>query len=72
MAIGGPALLLYDLTLNTGATRRIAHNYVVRDGRVQTETILRDAYGARTIPAPTVSFVASSMRMIAPVERESA
>jgi hypothetical protein len=27
------------------------------------------AYGCATMPAPTVSFVASSMRMNAPVER---
>lgn len=38
------ALLLYDLTLRSGAPMRIADHYVVRDGRIAAETILWDTY----------------------------
>ncbi len=41
------ALLLYDLVLTSGATQRIADHYTVRAGKIQTETILWDTYGAR-------------------------
>jgi hypothetical protein len=34
------ALLLYDLVLVTAATMRIADDYTVRDGKLQTEQIL--------------------------------
>jgi hypothetical protein len=33
-------LLLYDLVLVTAATMRIADDYTVRDGKLQTEQIL--------------------------------
>ena len=36
------ALLLYDLRLRTGQPMRIADYHVVRDGRIQAETILFD------------------------------
>ena len=39
------ALLLYDLHLRTGAAMRIADRYTVRDGKIQTETILWDTHG---------------------------
>ncbi len=38
----GEALLLYDLQLRTGQPMRIADYHVVRDGRIQAETILFD------------------------------
>jgi hypothetical protein len=40
------ALLLYDLTLRSGAPLRIADHYVVSGGKIQTETILWDTYGS--------------------------
>jgi ketosteroid isomerase-like protein len=36
------ALLLYDLQLRSGQPMRIADYHVVRDGRIQAETILFD------------------------------
>src|SRR5262245_32095280 len=41
------ALLLYDLTMLTGARMRIADHFIVRDGRIQAEEILWDTHGAR-------------------------
>lgn len=41
------ALLLYDLFLRSGAAMRIADHYTVRDGKIQTETILWDTHGFR-------------------------
>jgi hypothetical protein len=40
------ALLLYDLTLRSGAPLRIADHYVVIDGKIQIETILWDTHGS--------------------------
>jgi hypothetical protein len=40
-------LLLYDLTLSSGAAWRIADHYTVREGKIQTETILWDTCGLR-------------------------
>jgi hypothetical protein len=40
------ALLLYDLTLGSGGPLRIADHYTVRNGQIQTETILWDTYGS--------------------------
>jgi hypothetical protein len=41
------ALLLYDLTLQTGATMRIADHYTVDRGKIRTETILWDTGRSR-------------------------
>lgn len=41
------ALLLYDLSLVTGATMRVADYYTVADGKIQSERILFDTHGYR-------------------------
>lgn len=41
------ALLLYDLTLRSGAPLRIADHYTVDRGRIRTETILWDTGASR-------------------------
>lgn len=40
------ALLLYDLTLRTGAPLRIADHYTVSNGQIRAETILWDTHGS--------------------------
>lgn len=41
------ALLLYDLTLRTGAAMRIADHFTVADGRITAEAILWDTAAMR-------------------------
>ena len=41
------ALLLYDLSLVSGAAMRVADRYTIGDGKIRTETILWDTHGFR-------------------------